>query len=395
MDFLNKSLAQLADLFRQMTPAARITAGLLFAGIVVSLVYLFGYHTTAADDYMFGGQEFSQRELGAMEAAFGKARLNGSVVVGYRMKVPRGLRDTYYKALADNNALPESVTDPTKQAIANDNPFSSSAQRTSSMKHATEQRLAQVVKSLKGIEDTYVIYDESSVGSFARNKERSALVAVKASGRRSLDDEEVRAIRSAVKNAIGNLPENKITVMDLNAGRSHTGSEDGKGGSGENVYAAHKRELERLYKSKIDKWLEPYPGVNVGVNVELDPEVNNKTVDHKIVGKPVAIEKSTTVKETPVPQVNNGGPPGAATNGVGNAPRAIRGDVATTDKATWKSRGKVLLLRGRSRAANVPGWCRNWWPRRFRSPPATSPKFGRNGTRPQRGTKTKRRTPTI
>ena len=93
----------------------------------------------------------------------------------------------------------------------------------------------------------------------------------------------MRAIRSAVRNAIGNLPVGNITVMDLNAGKSHTGSEDGKGGSGENVYAAHKRELERLYKSKIEQSLEPYPGVNVGVNVELDPEVNNKTIDHKIM----------------------------------------------------------------------------------------------------------------
>ena len=262
------------------------------------------------------------------------------------------------------------------------------------MKHAKEQRLAQVVKSLKGIEDAYVIYDESDVGSFTRNKERSALVAVKASARRSLDEDEVRAIRSAVKSGIGILPENKITVMDLNAGRSHTGSEDGKGGSGENIYSAHKRELERLYKSKIDKWLEPYPGVNVGVNVELDPEVNNKTVDHKIVDKPVAIEKSTTVKETPVPQMNNGGP---ARRPMASAMLRAR-SAATSRLRTrppWKSRGKVLLLRGRSRAANVPGWCRNWWPRQFQSPPATSPKFGRNGTQPRRGTKTKRPTPTI
>ena len=41
MDFLNKGLSQVAELFRSMTPAARIVAGLL-AGVVVivSLAFL-------------------------------------------------------------------------------------------------------------------------------------------------------------------------------------------------------------------------------------------------------------------------------------------------------------------------------------------------------------------
>ena len=41
MDFLNKAIAQLSDLFRSMTPGARITAGLLLAVVVVSMGYLF------------------------------------------------------------------------------------------------------------------------------------------------------------------------------------------------------------------------------------------------------------------------------------------------------------------------------------------------------------------
>ena len=41
MDFLNKSFAQLSELFRSMTPGARITTGLLLAVVVVSMGYLF------------------------------------------------------------------------------------------------------------------------------------------------------------------------------------------------------------------------------------------------------------------------------------------------------------------------------------------------------------------
>ena len=41
MDFLNKSIAQVSELFRSMTPGARLTAGLLLAVVVVSMGYLF------------------------------------------------------------------------------------------------------------------------------------------------------------------------------------------------------------------------------------------------------------------------------------------------------------------------------------------------------------------
>ena len=48
MDFLNKAYAQIADLFRTMTPGARITAGLLLVVVVVSLGYLFNSQITGS-----------------------------------------------------------------------------------------------------------------------------------------------------------------------------------------------------------------------------------------------------------------------------------------------------------------------------------------------------------
>ena len=56
MDFLNKGIAQVSDLFRSMTPGARITAGLLLTVVVVSLAYLFNRQTASADAYLLGEQ---------------------------------------------------------------------------------------------------------------------------------------------------------------------------------------------------------------------------------------------------------------------------------------------------------------------------------------------------
>ncbi len=106
MDIFNKAIAQLSDLFRSMTPGARITAGLLLAVVVISLGYLFRYENSAADAYLMNGEPIPASLLPAMEAAFGKAHLDGYVIEGSKIRVPRGQQATYMAALADAKALP-------------------------------------------------------------------------------------------------------------------------------------------------------------------------------------------------------------------------------------------------------------------------------------------------
>jgi flagellar M-ring protein FliF len=43
VDFINKAMAQLGDLFRSMTPGARMTTVLLLIVIVVSVAFLFNH----------------------------------------------------------------------------------------------------------------------------------------------------------------------------------------------------------------------------------------------------------------------------------------------------------------------------------------------------------------
>ena len=93
MDFVNKAYAQAAELFRSMSPGTRIAAGLLLAVIVVSLVYLFQYQVAGGDEYLLDGRPFSASELTAIEAAFAKAGLGKSAVVGNRIRIPRGQKD--------------------------------------------------------------------------------------------------------------------------------------------------------------------------------------------------------------------------------------------------------------------------------------------------------------
>src|SRR5208282_6828037 len=118
MDFLNKAFAQFNDLFRSMTPAGRITAGLLLIVAVVSVGYLFQTQVSGGDDYLFGGGSFSTPTLQKMEEAFGKAGLNGFTVDGGRVKVNHAQRAAYLAALADNHAMPQNPGDMLEKASA-------------------------------------------------------------------------------------------------------------------------------------------------------------------------------------------------------------------------------------------------------------------------------------
>jgi flagellar M-ring protein FliF len=104
MDFLNKSIAQVSELFRSMTPGARVTAGLLLAIVVVSVGYLFRQGTAGPDAYLFGGEALSDDQLIRVEAAIAKAELSNAVREGNRIRVPSGQQAAYLAAVADEDS---------------------------------------------------------------------------------------------------------------------------------------------------------------------------------------------------------------------------------------------------------------------------------------------------
>ena len=325
MDFLNKSFEQLSDLFRSMTPAARLVAILLMVAIIVSMAYLFRAQGSVGDEYLFGGQQFTPRELGQMEMAVSKAGLKGARIEGLRMLIPRGQKDSYLKALKEHDGVPDSMRSFASDAIEKDSPWSTKDQRHSAQKNAKERELSRIIKEIRGYEDAYVQYDETDSGGLSRTRERSALVAVKAHGNRSLGEDEVQAIRAAMQSALTGLKPARISVLDLNSGDTYTGSDSGQGSQGENVYLATKRIYERQYKAKLQERLVKYfPGVWVGVNVEMDPETYTNTRSTELKGKPVATNRQTLEKETPIPQNSNGGRPDAALNSLGNSPQQLQ-----------------------------------------------------------------------
>src|SRR3954451_21853809 len=125
MDFLNKAIAQLSELFRSMTPGARVTAGLLLAVVIVSMGYLFRQGASGPDAFLFGGEALSDGQLTSVEAAIAKAGLSDYQREGNRIRVPSGQQAKYLAAVADAGALPPNFNTILEKALDKNSPWDS------------------------------------------------------------------------------------------------------------------------------------------------------------------------------------------------------------------------------------------------------------------------------
>jgi flagellar M-ring protein FliF len=348
MDFVNKGYAQLADLFRSMSAGTRLATVLLLALVALSLGYLFQYPVTGGGEFLLNGRPFAQHELTAIEAAFAKAGLGKSEITGNRIRIPRGQKEVYLAALADNNALPADFYKYLDEASAADNPFSSTKSLEMRRWNAKQKELALIISRMKNIESATVQYDEETKRGLVQQKQKTAMVAVQTGGAR-LDDEQVKAIRNVVASAYAGLDRHQISITDMTSGFSYGGA-IGPDGTTEDdsLYASHKLRYERDWQRKIVEQISYIPGVLVGVNVELNPEVERSSSSVKVDPKPVALKTTEETKEstTSAPQVS--GRPGAQANGVnGNTPIDIRQAAGTASgNQTTESRSDVQNISG-------------------------------------------------
>jgi flagellar M-ring protein FliF len=355
MDFLNKTFAQLKDLFSSMTPGARITAGLLLVVVVVSLTFLFRSQVSGPDVYLLNGEPVPASHVPAMEAAFAKANLNSYEVQGTRIRVPRGQQGAYMAALAEAKALPPNFGTALTRAVDGGNIFESPKQREQRMKIALQEELAMIIRSMKGIEGASVLLNESETKSgLGHEKVPLASVSIKLSGAEPFDDSRAASIRYLVAPAIGAKPEN-VTVIDLN-GQAYR-APAGSGAEGEEIYAAAKQRREQKLKSEILDALKYVPNVSIGVNLELDPQLSSQshTVKHEPKTVPIEIVDEST-NETREGS-SSGGRPGSASQSPANAPLAVNasGGKGTRDTKEINKRAEKNAVSSMSEVRETAG----------------------------------------
>lgn len=362
MDFLSKAYQPVRDVFLSMTVGARLTAGLLLTAIIVGLAFLVTRTSGEAEEYLLSGQPFSVTELAAMEAAFAKANLSGYQIVADRVRIPRGQKAAYVAALVDGDALPPNPATFMDTATTQANPFESKQQREARLKHAREKQLSHVVSHMLGIRTATVTFDEHEKGGFPRHVEKTAVAAVWSEAGSGLTEKQVRSIRDYIAASIAGLSRDNVTVIDQTLGVSYAGRGEAGGvfDLSDDPYAVRKHRYEEEWRRKILQTLAMVPGVVVGVNVELDPDLVHDRASVEFDPKKTATveaRENRKVESTTGPQ--RGGRPGAVSNGVtantGAAVAQIEGPQSESEESQSEQVNSVSRseLRG-SKAAYVP-----------------------------------------
>jgi flagellar M-ring protein FliF len=352
MDFINKAFAQVSDLFKSMTPGARITAGLLLAVVVVSLGYLTKYQVSSADEYLNGAEPFTNGELMAAEAAFNDAGLNDYEIQGNRIRVPKSKRAQYQGALATAGIF---VNPGAHQKNIEGGPFQSKDERLTKGIIAKQNDLAIIIRNMKGVEIASVIYDQITKPGFRKGKQATATVSVKAIGGQALNEKMIPAFRQLVSGSFAGLSPENVIVIDMANGRSF--SADGGGGMGPtgDKHGATKRMYERDWTAKILRALTFVDGVQVAIDAELTLIIEQAITDQKIDKTPTTLTSDETLLSTTSSARGVSGRPGLEPQGGGtaNASSAVNsttgGQTNTKEESSSSQQSVAGQIMDRSR----------------------------------------------
>lgn len=333
MNFLNQSYHSLVELFKSMTPAARVTSGIMLVAIIASMFYLFQFQLNGGTVFIYGGQEFSQGEIGQMETAFAKAGLNDYTLAGNRVKIPLSSRDLYTKALAENDAVPNSIISREDSSVST-NPFMSQAAQSQAEKQNKTNKIRSMIMASPKINNASVEYDEVMEGAPFREMRRTCAIGIHPVGSYQLTREDFVSIQRIIKTALAGIKDGDITIVDHNSGNSHTGDSIAAGAN-ESLLIREKKRYEHEYEQKIREQLMMYPGSVVGVDVDIDPTIGSDTYE-KTLSTGTTIKQSTEKQNLRSQTGGNGGAPGVRSNGpaAANASGSLADARQTTSDIT-------------------------------------------------------------
>ena len=335
MDFLSQSFAQLKDLFEGMTPASRITAGLLLVVVVVSLAYLFTHAVPGNNVYLLDGQSFFGTELAAMEAALGEAGLDCETDGG-RIRVPRGKKYVYMAALVKARALPKDFGDTLLGTLENQSAFGSWKLTKEQIKAALQKELSGIFGAMDGISKAYVLYSSKVEPGWMKDEIVTATVNVETIGSKALDQKQADIICSTMMGAIPGLTPERTSISDITNNRVfHGSSEDLLGNSGGSL-ATDTQVWDKIYREKILNSLQDIPGVRVSCNVQLSQEKSRieESIDHDPKTIALATKEKTFTRTSE--GAESAGRPGPMSQA--NGPRSLnpsqgKGSTEDTDES--------------------------------------------------------------
>jgi len=219
---------------------------------------------------LLGNRRFSDMQVAVMADAFQQSKLTGYAIREGQVLVPRGEAPQFLAALAKREALPPDFQSNTDAAFSQNRFLESDRERQLRIRHAREKDLALALRSMQGIENAMVQYDEVEKGGFQREKTVTACVAILPSEGHVMDRSQIRTIRQLVAWARAGMKPDEVNVTDLRSGRAYIDAgEDEAAVPLAQEYLQIKRALEQDWLAKVRQVLRFVPAAEVVVDVEL------------------------------------------------------------------------------------------------------------------------------
>jgi flagellar M-ring protein FliF len=389
MDFLNKSLAQVSELFRSMTPGARLTAGLLLAVVVVSMGYLFRQSAAGPDAFLFGGEALSDGQLNRVEAAIAEAGLSDFAREGNRIRVPAGQKAKYLAAVADGGALPPNFNTILEDALSKGGPWDSREQTRQRLKIARQQTLSEIVRAMPWVENAVVLYDEREtrgLRTLSPYKSASASVSVKPIAGETLTPVRAKNIQKLVAHAV-DMESGDVAVTDLGGGGYGAEGEITADAFPEGSMMHTKLAFESQKRDSIMRALSDIAGVRVEVSADFDTTIEETMSSVKPDQKTATLQETISDEKSSQTIADSGGAPGTRSQGPGRnanapSPSQPQNQNETTNKKTetinkvgvetTSSRKEGFTLKGVWATVMVPSsYLESIW--KLRNPTATDP----------------------
>ena len=309
MGFLNQSLTQIRDLFASMTPAARITAGLLVCVIGVSLGYLFQDYQGGAKEPLFNGETLTSGEVDRMQSAIAQAGLTDFDRQGNQILVPRGQKAAYLAAVADQGALPANLDTLLLDESSEVNWMTDSKTRDARWKATRERMLSMIIRKMDGVADANVAFDVREPKGFEKRL-ITATVGVRPASGEELTARRAKMIRAAVAGATAGLDPKDVVILNWADGSVFEDSARIAAEEFDDKYFQTRTTYEQQMKARIEDLLRYIPGLRVQVTAELDERLESETRTISSQGETQTVSEDTTNSEETNTQYEDRGRPG-------------------------------------------------------------------------------------
>ncbi len=246
---------------------ASIIGVAILALVLVPIVQHRAYN---GKEWLLGGATFSPPQIVRMESAWAIAGLGDYRIVDGKVQIPVQLRAKYLSALVAAHAMPQSLTADVTQAFDQLSVLESPAQRQARLELAKDHELGSYLKSMSGIEDASVRFDEAKSTGLRSQSTVKAMVVIRPSEGAVLRPDKIHTIRVLVASSRVGLSPEDVTVTDLGSGHAYRGPlADAVREVAASALPDWERDHEFEWEKKISRILAAVPGSQVEADVRL------------------------------------------------------------------------------------------------------------------------------